>query len=437
MESNSKKSTEIFITIPWFYPAFKAGGPIQSVANMIDQLGTVAPRVDSYQEAMVRVHKSINDLGNPADKEAQHNDLKFKIFCGNKDLDGTLLEGVANNKWIKFKENAKVWYSSDGKMTPVLKAEKQNESPDILFIIGIFNWQYNFKALTGGEGLKKIISVRGMLHPGALSQKWFKKKIYLQLWKLLRLHKKYVFHATNTEEKKYIENVFGKEIKVMVAGNFPKLFPIQPVTRKQPGCLKLVSVALISAMKNITLVLEALKSCELLAASGEHGSDNRESSVVSGEKGDVSRIEYNIYGPIKDKKYWEECEALIKRMPANIRVNYHGVMAPDKIVDALADNHVFILPSKSENFGHAIYEALRAGRPVITSNNTPWNNLQAAHAGVNISLTDKAEMVQAIEFFARMNQGRLKEWSAGARAYSEKAVDVVAIRKQYEEMFSS
>ena len=124
-----------------------------------------------------------------------------------------------------------------------------------------------------------------------------------------------------------------------------------------------------------------------------------------------------------------------KNMPANIQVNYHGDMAPEKIEDALAENHVFILPSKSENFGHAIYEALSAGRPVITSNTTPWNNLEAAKAGKNITLTDTQEMVKAIGFFAGMGQEQIEEWSRGARVYAEEAVDVEAIRRQYEEMF--
>ena len=28
---------KIFITIPWFLPAFRAGGPIQSVANLVKE----------------------------------------------------------------------------------------------------------------------------------------------------------------------------------------------------------------------------------------------------------------------------------------------------------------------------------------------------------------------------------------------------------------
>lgn len=349
--------------------------------------------------------------------------FEFSIFCSNKDLDGSLLQNVLFDKWVEYNANTKVWYSSNNNILPVLQHEIKKEKPDYLFIIGIYDWQYNFKPLLFCKEVKKIISVRGMLHPGALSQKGLKKKIYLGLWKMLGLHKQYVFHATDAEEWKYIQDAFGSSAQVHVAGNFPKVFPVMSVVKKEPGHLKLVSVALISPMKNILLVLEALSSRQLAEGSWQWAVDK-------------INIEYNIYGPVKDKNYWQQCEALIKKMPANITVKYHGDIKPGEIVDALAASHVFILPSKSENFGHAIYEALTAGRPVIISNNTPWNNLEAAKAGMNVSLDEKVELVSAIVFFAGMNQEEMEAWNAAAGRYAEGAVDVSAIRKQYEAMFS-
>ncbi|MBK8521413.1 MAG: glycosyltransferase [Chitinophagaceae bacterium] len=220
---------------------------------------------------------------------------------------------------------------------------------------------------------------------------------------------------------------------------------VQPVVQKEVGQLKLVSVALVSAMKNVLFVLESLAVSEAWLRRDTLRQAPRNERDWQGDilrqtqddrlRGELS-IEYNIYGPIKDKQYWEACEAQIKKLPPNITVNYHGDIAPDKIAAALAASHVFILPSKSENFGHAIYEALSAGRPVITSNNTPWNKLEDAKAGMNVSLTDTAELVQAIERFAGMGQEELEAWSKGARAYADSAVDVEGIRRQYEEMFS-
>jgi glycosyltransferase involved in cell wall biosynthesis len=349
--------------------------------------------------------------------------IEFKIFCSNKDLDGSLLKGVEFNEWVTYNTNTKVLYSSGSNILPVLQQEIKKQKPKHLLIIGIYDWQFNFKPLLYCRGIKKIISVRGMMHPGALSQNGFKKKIYLQLWKIFGLDKQCIFHATNIEERKYIQQIFRADTKVLVASNFPRVFPLQAIVKKELAHLKLLSIALISPMKNISMVLEAL-----LVVSGEL-------PVVSCSSSVVNVIEYNIYGPVKDKTYWEQCEFLIKKLPPNITVNYHGDIKPEKSLDVLAASHVFILPSKSENFGHAIYEALSAGRSVITSNTTPWNNLEVAKAGINVSLNEKDELVKAIVFFAGMDQEEMEEWSMAAGKYAEGAIDVNIIKKQYEEMF--
>jgi glycosyltransferase involved in cell wall biosynthesis len=175
--------------------------------------------------------------------------------------------------------------------------------------------------------------------------------------------------------------------------------------------LKSISIAVISPMKNILWIIEGLKEC-------------------------TGEIEYNIYGPVKDEEYWEVCRQEIKRLPQNIKVNYHREIEPQKISEALKDAHVFILPSKSENFGHSIYEALSAGRPVITSKNTPWNNLQESKAGINLSLEDNDELVKAIQFFAAMNEDELSQWQRGASDYANAAIDLRKIREDYERMFA-
>ena len=377
--------------------------------------------------------------------------MEFSIFCSNKDLDGSVLQGVAFDEWVPGNANTKTWYSSSNNILPVLKQAIKKEKPDHLFITGIYDWQFNFKPLLFCRGVKKIISARGMLHPGALSQKSFKKRIYLQLWKMLGLHTKHTFHATDEAEKRYIQDIFGNEVQVKVAANFPHVLPEQEVIEKKPGLLKLASIALVSPMKNILLVLEALAdwgagSRELLGRDtlrqaprnerDKQGDTLRQAPRNERDKqDDISIVEYNIYGPVKDERYWEECEALIKKLPATVKVRYHGDIPPAKIAAALAACHVFILPSKSENFGHSLYEALSAGRPVITSNNTPWVNLEAAKAGINVSLNDTNGLQEAIVFFAAMDLPVMQEWSKGARHYAEEAVDLDAARLQYLEMF--
>jgi glycosyltransferase involved in cell wall biosynthesis len=368
-----KIMTKIFITIPWFLPAFRAGGPIQSIANLV---------------------KEFNE------------DVEYFIFCGDTDLNGAALENIEVNQWVRFNDHTQVWYAGPEKISDTLVKQVDALKPDILFIIGLFSWHYNMVPMAFCKGPVKILSTRGMLHPGALSQKKWKKKAYLKLFKLLEYHYKVSFHATDEEEANYIKQYFGTPANVFVAGNFPKKVGLLPTHDKERNSLKLLTIALISPMKNILLVLQALEKV-------------------------VGNIQYDIYGPIKDDEYWDKCEEQAGKLPEHIKVVYHREIEPEKIKEALSETHVFILPSKSENFGHAIYEALSAGRPVITSNHTPWNTLQDAEAGMNVAVDDLEELINAINFFVIMDGSVMEKWSRGAFDYAAREVDVDKTREEY------
>ncbi len=298
--------TKIFITIPWFVPAFRAGGPVQSVANLVKE----------YREG-----------------------VEYLIFCGDTDLNGAELENIQTNEWVPFNEYTKVWYARPEKRSDTLVKLVEKEQPDILYIIGIFSWHFNIVPVIFCKGRRKILSTRGMLHPGALSQKKWKKKIFLELFKMFDYPYKVDFHATDEEEAGYIRSYFGEPAKVFTAQNFPSKVGLLPLPFKEPGKLKLVSVAIITPMKNILLVLQSLEKI-------------------------TYQVEYHIYGPIKDEDYWDLCKEQMKSLPENIQVHYSKEIEPAVVKDVLEEAHVFVLPSKSENFGHALYEALSAGRPV-------------------------------------------------------------------------
>jgi glycosyltransferase involved in cell wall biosynthesis len=370
--------TKIFITIPWFLPAFRAGGPVQSVANLVSE----------FNEG-----------------------VEYLIFCGDVDLNGAGLQNIAANQWTQFNDHTRVWYAGPEKISDTLVKLVEKEKPDLLFIIGMFSWHYNIVPLMFCKGTKKILSTRGMLHPGALAQKKWKKRVYLQLFKLLEYQYKVSFHATDEEEAGFIRKFFGEVAKIFVAGNFPNKISPLPVAPKEKGRLTLVTIALISPMKNIRLVLEALGSV-------------------------TADVQYDIYGPLKDEEYWETCSEKIKLLPGNVKVTYKNALEPANIRNALGESHVFILPSKSENFGHALYEALSAGRPVITSHFTPWKNLKEQFAGLNVAIDNREELSRTISFFAEMDQTEMEKWSRGATHYADSAIDSEKILEDHRVMFT-
>ncbi len=368
----------LLITYPWFYPAYKAGGPVQSVKN------TATAMAD--------------------------NNMEVYILCSDKELDGTPIS-VERDKWVDYDKGIKVYYNSQ----PGSKSEVGNIigeiNPDVIFINGIYSLPYTIYPLLYKGAARKILSVRGMLHPGALSQKTLKKKIFLAIFKLRGLHHKAEYHATADDEQLYVYDHFGSDKKVWVVPNLPNVLPyLQPVV-KEKGNLRLVTVSLISPMKNILLVLRAL----------QHAKAN---------------ITYHIYGPVKDAKYWEECKSIIAQMPVNISVVYKGEMLPHLVHETLRDYHYFVLPSKSENFGHAIYEALSSGRPVITSHNTPWNGLETARAGYNINPEDVKLFTTLVEKLSEVDNNDYTLASANAKKYIEQQYNIDNIKERYREMFA-
>ncbi|MBN8497849.1 MAG: hypothetical protein J0M32_13465 [Candidatus Accumulibacter sp.] len=62
----------------------------------------------------------------------------------------------------------------------------------------------------------------------------------------------------------------------------------------------------------------------------------------------------------------------------------------------------FFLPPFSENFGHAINEALSVGVPVLISDKTPWRNLQEKGMGWDLPLDNRRAFIEVIEVIEAM-----------------------------------
>ena len=366
----------ILIITPWFSPAFRAGGPIQSIVNMVEYL---------------------------------QNDFHFKIFTGNKDVDQTVLD-VPLHQWTIHNSNTSVYYTEPSNAFQKFKEIEKGISYEYLFIIGLYDWQFNILPMLFCRGHHKIISVRGMLHPGALSQKRIKKRLFINFLKLFKINNDFLFHATNEIESKFIKDNFGDNTKVTIAPNFPKLNLSNKLNVKLLGEINLITVALISPMKNIDLVLDALKLLR-------------------------SKVNYHIIGAIKDQQYWSQCKKIISTLPENINVIYHGELKPSEIEDHLNKADLFIMPSKSENYAHSIIESLSCGIPVITSKNTPWNNLQNYLAGMNVE-TEANAIAEAINYFINLDDADYQPFSKGALSYFNSSVDVQNIKIQYKNMFA-
>ena len=377
---------KVFIFIPWFYPAYKAGGPIQSITNLIVSLE------DGYD---------------------------FYVVTSAYDLNSdTVLKNIIPDDWNLInlpgsKKKVPVWYTQKKNNYITFKHLLKGYSPGIIYLNGIFS--YNFfllplvikKILAGVT--KVIICPRGMLQDGALSDKRIKKKVYLKTLKGIGLLHKIKWHATNEEEKNDILKYVNTMPDIIVANNIPKS-PITPINfiNKTINDLRLIYLSLITEKKNLLLLLQTIKQEE--------------------------HISLDIYGPIKDNLYWMKCEKLIKQMPG--KVNYMGDILPYNVQPILAQYHALVLLTKGENFGHALYENLSVGRPIITSKYTPWNNLKDQYAGWNVDIEDTSDCINAFKELNEMSNEQYIKFCEGAYKQACNYYNSMDVNKMYGVLFN-
>ena len=152
------KLKRVLIFIDWFLPRTLAGGPIRSVANMIDQL----------------------DSG-----------FEFLIITTNRDYNSSKpYDYIIPNKWLKHNGYTKIYYFSKESLNiRNLKKLIDETEHDYVYVNVIYSFFFSILPLTLCEKTK-IIASRGMLSSQAFSVKRFKKKIFLQVAKILGLYKK-------------------------------------------------------------------------------------------------------------------------------------------------------------------------------------------------------------------------------------------------------
>jgi glycosyltransferase involved in cell wall biosynthesis len=246
-----------------------------------------------------------------------------------------------------------------------------------------------------GRGKRIVLAPRGMLHAGALALKPMKKRIFLATFRLSGLHRRVVFQATTEQEESDIVRTFGTSAKVAIAPNLPApLSPPAPLLHKSPGSLRIACVARAARNKNLRFLLERLAD-------------------ISGN------VTLDFFGPIQDPDYWRECLDAASRLPAGIHFEPYGPVSPEEVTQAVAQSHVFCLPTEGENFGHAIWEALAAGRPVLISDRTPWRSLSHSGAGWDLPLERPHDWEATLTNLVAMNDGAWRVHSAAARTFAE------------------
>jgi glycosyltransferase involved in cell wall biosynthesis len=142
----------------------------------------------------------------------------------------------------------------------------------------------------------------------------------------------------------------------------------------------------------------------------------------------------SIYGPDEDRLYWTFCMDLIKNLPVYITVRYHGEVKYENVANVFAEHDLFVFPTRGENFGHVIYEALSVGTSVIVSDQTPW--LSDSHGALQVlSLDQPDSWIAAIDLWASCDQDFYDNHRRAAIKYSIDYIEKNKSVKQNLDLF--
>jgi len=382
------KYLPVILTFTSYYlPGFKGGGPIRTIASMVDILG------DEFDFRIVTLDR---DLGS----ESPYPDIKV-------------------GEWQQVGK-AKVLYVESGTLTLGYLRNLINSTPhDIMYLNSCFSPRHAILPLLLRRlGLIKsavtIVAPRGEFSKGALSLKHFKKMAYLYGAKFLGLYRSVTWQASSQHEKVDILHVFPRQatsdcgLKIIIA---PDLSQPRRITSgckkysKESGSLKIVFVSRISPKKNLDGALTMLR----------------------GLQGEVM---FDIYGPLEDMAYWEKCQSIIRTLPPSIQVHYRGIIQHEKVTEVFWTYDLFFFPTLGENYGHVIIEALVAGCPILISDQTPWRNLEATGVGWDIPLEYPEKFKAVLQQCVDMDCVRMQNLSERAMAYGiQKATDADVVQQ--------
>jgi glycosyltransferase involved in cell wall biosynthesis len=380
--------TKILIAIDWYRPAHKAGGPITSIENLVNLLG---------------------------DDE----NLEFYIVCGLFDYGANEPLPVEQEAWVKVGK-AQVQYWDPKRLNlNTWKQLVQQLKPDVIHTQGLWSIKFSILPLLAAQSFSKamptfkiIVSPRGMLTPQALKQKQWLKAPVAWILKRLNAYKNVVFHSTNDQETKEILNYMGGGVgnPILRMPNVPRsLYRENYEYTKTPNYLNWVFVGRISPEKNPMLLLQALQML------------------------DCSTTGYFI-GGYQNEPYFTEFQNAMSALPTQHQVKYLGELSANQIAEYLTQCDLLINTSISENFGHAMAEALSAGVPVLVGPNTPWQDLWEAKAG-EVAEYSSQGFAAAMNKFVTMDAPTHKQFKEGAIQHFAERCELSATKAKYLNLY--
>ena len=268
--------------------------------------------------------------------------------------------------------------------------KKNNNNDFLIHQHGVF-LSTSLLTLSAGKKTKTVISPHGYLEPEKLKVSPRKKKAVLALFENRNLKSCDCLVACSEQEALSLRD-FGlsQPIVILPNGVSESLIRKKPSNKKdlvfrlkydiRPNTRILLFLSRIHPFKGLELFLECVLEIR------DEFRKNNWMFVIAG---------------INELSHEEELKIFVENNNINDIVRFVGPQYKQDKVDALDSANCFILPSKGENFGISIIEALARGLPVITTKTTPWKELEDLDCGWWIRRTKNDFINTLIKLFSK------------------------------------
>ncbi|MCW8877891.1 MAG: glycosyltransferase [Kangiellaceae bacterium] len=383
------KNKKVLIFADYFLPGYKAGGPIKSIQSICETTGAFA---------------------------------ELYVVTRNKDLgEDVSFDCIRPNEWVNHQElPVKVMYLEEQKIgLNTIKRIIKSVDPKVIHLNSLLSVKFTFLILiavklSAKQHIRLLLSPRGELSDGALALKPIRKKIYICFLKIFGLVRNVIWIASSKHEKDDIARSFGGRSVIKRIDNLPCVGGWRNMLKrertKNQGLVNLVFYSRVAPMKNLLFALEVLKNVEC-------------------------KVEFDIYGPLEDKDYFTLCKSVVDSFSNDIKVNFRGPLHPSQTYEVIKEYDLFILPTKGENFGQAIWESLASSVPVLISDRTPWQELMPAGVGWDIPLHREDEYKNVIQSVCNMNEIEHAQLRSDSRKYALDFVLNSSAKKKLSELY--
>lgn len=246
----------------------------------------------------------------------------------------------------------------------------QSTDYDVYHANALWSYTSHITCQTARERQKPyVLSPHGMLYPTALAISRWKKLPMLKLWFNKDIHSASCLHATCQQELQYCRD-FGYKGPIAVIPNavtLPDYIDSLYEQRRQRMLDMMqaeapIVLGFLGRLHPIKRVENILYALALLPQDV------------------IKRVSLLIVGK-DDAQYESFLRSEVARLHLTQTVEFVGFVQGKEKFERLAQMTAMFVPSRQENFGMIVPEALSVGTPVIASLGTPWQELNDCQCG--------------------------------------------------------